>query len=36
LHRDVNGHLEIYQCIAHDKQALKTIAAKMLNLRLPK
>jgi len=28
--------VEIYQCIVHDKQALKTIALKMLNLRSSK
>jgi len=32
----VIGHMESYQCIvhAHDKQALKTTASKMLNSRL--
>jgi len=27
------GHVEIYQCIVHGKQALKTTASKMSNLR---
>jgi len=25
---DISGHVEIYQCVAYDKQALKTIASK--------
>jgi len=29
-------HMEVYQCVVHEKQALKTIASKMSNLRLPK
>jgi len=27
------GRVEIYQCVVHDKQALKTIAKKISNLR---
>jgi len=36
LHRGVSGHVEIYQCVVHNKQALKATASKMSNLRLSK
>jgi len=36
LHRGVSVPVEIYQCMIHDKQAVKTIASKMSNLQLSK
>jgi len=34
LNWGVNGHVETYQCAVHDKQARKTTASKISNLRL--
>jgi len=34
LDRGVSRHVEIYQRVGHEKQAQKTIASKMSNLRL--